>query len=166
MRTFALLLAVLCVCSALAAAQEFPFDKYPVTSTFKGIPATPKLTTDAEQRFRTVITEGAKKGPNFAGHYTVITWGCGAACASFAIVDATTGAVFEPPFTTVSFESDKGQFFQQSGLHYQPDSSLFVIQGCPDGKDCAEHLYRWTGEKLEQVGSEPLKPLPRTAPKH
>jgi hypothetical protein len=162
MRNLALLVAVVSCCSALAPAQQdFPFSKYPVTSTYHGAPAPPRLSTPDERRFRTLITEGAKKGPNFAGHYTVVTWGCGAACASFAIVDAITGGVFTPPFG-VSFESADGQFYKESGLYYQLDSSLFVIQGAPGEKAYAQYLYRWTGNNLEEIQSTALQPLPRT----
>jgi hypothetical protein len=49
---------------------------------------------DGASRFRTVLREGAARGPNFAGHYTVVHWGCGSPCVSFAIVDASTGSVY------------------------------------------------------------------------
>ena len=32
------------------------------------------------------------KGPNFAGHYFVVNWGCGSGCLMLVIVDAMTGA--------------------------------------------------------------------------
>lgn len=43
--------------------------------------------------FYTLITEGISKGPNFAGHFTFIQWGCGTSCLSFAIVDAISGKI-------------------------------------------------------------------------
>ena len=48
--------------------------------------------------FHTVITEEAAKGPNFAGHFTFIKWGCGTSCLSYAIVDAISGKIvlYEP----------------------------------------------------------------------
>src|ERR1700743_182434 len=103
-----LLLLIGCAEVALVAQGQFPFSQYSVTSIFKGAPAKPQLTSETARRFRTVISEGANKGPNFAGHYTVVTWGCGADCASFAIVDALTGKVFDPRFA-VSFENTEGQ---------------------------------------------------------
>jgi hypothetical protein len=68
------------------------FEEYPVTDIFHGIPAAPKLTTPMERLYRTRIREGVTKGigvmkegieqagPNFAGHYIVVTWGCGSPC--------------------------------------------------------------------------------------
>ena len=45
------------------------------------------------RRLRTMLRIGAASGPNFAGHYTPVTWGCGVACQEFAIVDAKSGRV-------------------------------------------------------------------------
>jgi hypothetical protein len=159
MRTTAFLLAMTCWLIPMTAQQNLPYNRYPVASAYKGVPVSAQPISKEAHGFRTVITEGAKKGPNFAGHYTVVTWGCGTACAQFAIVDAVTGKVFDTPFSGVSFGNPQGGFFQQSGIHYQLNSSLLVIQGCPDEKDCAQHLYNWTGEKLEAVGSQPLTPM-------
>jgi hypothetical protein len=147
------------LCAFVFAQANLPFGKYPVSSTFKGTPAPAQPVSKTAHRFRTVISDGAKKGPNFAGHYTIVTWGCGTACAQFAIVDAISGRVFDTPFSGVSFESEQGEFFQQSGIQYQLNSSLLVIQGCPDEKDCAQHLYNWKNDRLQEVGTEPLMPI-------
>jgi hypothetical protein len=159
MRIALLFLVLPCIAVRTIAQQLPPYSKYPVSSTYKGKPAPAQPTSKFAQRYRTVIREGAKKGPNFAGHYTVVFWGCGTACAQFAIVDAENGKVFDPPFKGVSFENPQGGFFKQSGIHYELNSSLLVLQGCPEDKDCAEHLYEWNGEKLEAVGTNPLVPI-------
>ena len=65
--------------------------------------------------FRTRLIEGAKKGPNFAGHYTVVTWGCGTNCAVVAIVDAKTGIVHFAPFIL------------NVGGKFKIDSNLFIV---------------------------------------
>src|ERR1700722_6281073 len=79
------------------------FEDYLVTDIFHGTPAAPHLTTPTGRMYRTVIREGVAKGigvirdgkeqagPNFAGHYIVITWGCGSPCGMMAIEDALTG---------------------------------------------------------------------------
>src|SRR5690606_4059803 len=48
--------------------------------------------------YRTTITEQVKKGPDLAGHYKVVTWGCGTECQGYAIVDVITGNIvaYEP----------------------------------------------------------------------
>lgn len=41
--------------------------------------------------FRTRIREGMQKGPNFAGHFTVIQFGCGSGCSGVVVGDNRTG---------------------------------------------------------------------------
>ena len=45
--------------------------------------------------FRTTITNQVEEGANFAGHYTVATWGCGTSCTGYAIVDVMTGNIVD-----------------------------------------------------------------------
>jgi hypothetical protein len=85
-------------------AQNVPrFEAY-VESVYSGPTATPSLAKPEERRYRTAIMEGVRKGygvfegaveqerpgPNFAGHYIVIQWGCGTDCLKMAVVDAKT----------------------------------------------------------------------------
>src|SRR5437763_667802 len=57
---------------------------------------------------------GASKGPNFAGHYTAVTWGWGTECQTLAIVDARTGRVYFAPSPL------------RLGAEYRRDSSLIA----------------------------------------
>jgi hypothetical protein len=45
--------------------------------------------------YQTRLREGAKKGPNFAGYFTLVSWGCGSSCQEWAVIDARTGRVFD-----------------------------------------------------------------------
>jgi hypothetical protein len=68
-----------------------------------------------------------RAGPNFAGHYVLVSFGCGeafSACSGAAIVDARTGRVYQA--TTPDPESALhlpyfGVFAEQGGL-YPPHS--------------------------------------------
>ena len=82
----------------------YPFARYPAERTYKGKPVTPKLITPIQSRFRTVLRKGEGKGPNFAGHYTVVEWGCGSKYVSFAVVDAVNGKVFDTDMPPVNDE--------------------------------------------------------------
>jgi hypothetical protein len=104
-----------------AAAQTLSkplpqFEDYPVKEVFNQPPHTPILTTPEQHHYRTRIREGVEKGwgvwingewgkeqnrpgPNFAGYYIVIVWGCGAPCLMMAVCDARTGAVYNPPLS-------------------------------------------------------------------
>ena len=111
--------------------------------TFKGKPATPKITTPFQRRFRTQILEGARKGPNFAARYTIVQWGCGASCVSAVIVDAKSGAVHELPFQALTFGAEVREPFS-----FRLDSNLLVVRGCPNEKDCATYQYEWRDSRL------------------
>ncbi len=89
-------------CGTAVAQRRRPpgFEEYPVAGKFTGTPAVVDLRSHPKARlFRTMLREGAKRGPNFAGHYTVVTWGCGSDCRMVAVVDARTGRVYIAPFT-------------------------------------------------------------------
>jgi hypothetical protein len=151
---------VIVVCGRYATAQhDFPFEKYRVTREFGGKPAPPVVSEGEAHRFRTVLREGAKEGPNFAGHYTLVVWGCGSSCASFAIVDAITGKVYWPPFSGFTWTDGNGPFTEE-GLHYRRHSTLLVVQGCPEEKDCATRHYNWNGTSLVLLETKPLERLP------
>ena len=62
---------------------------------FSGTPATVQFLgafLDA-YTFRTRIRSEVKQGANFAGHYTVVSIGCGTNCANHALVDTKTGRI-------------------------------------------------------------------------
>lgn len=74
------------------------FEEFPAVGKFRGRLAAPDVRSTARPRlFRTMIRDGARSGPNFAAHYIIVHWGCGAACVSLAIVDANDGIVYNPP---------------------------------------------------------------------
>jgi hypothetical protein len=54
-----------------------------------------------------VFRDGKEKvGPNFAGHYIVVQWGCGTSCVMMVIVDALTGKIYDIP---LGFGREGGQ---------------------------------------------------------
>lgn len=57
---------------------------------------------------------------NFAGHYTIAEWGCGAMCAMLAVVDRIDGRVY---FTDIPFDTLDGHY----GAEYTPESRLIVV---------------------------------------
>lgn len=137
--------------------QKAPaFQDYPVSDTFRGKPVPADPTSAFAHRYRTVIREGARKGPNFSGHYTVVIWGCGTSCAQFAIVDANTGHTCDPPYFGITWGDEQG-FLKQWGLHYQLNSSLFIADGCPEEKNCAAPYYQWNGERLVLLHTMPIE---------
>lgn len=63
---------------------------------YTGKPAAVDFGTNPEAMlFKTRISEDVTAGANFAGHYTVSTWGCGTSCRGYAIVDVKTGKIIK-----------------------------------------------------------------------
>jgi hypothetical protein len=92
------------VLSAVAAGALFwtqgrtpRFEDYPSRYALHGAPVSPDTTSPDARRFLSALRRGVEKGPNFAGAYTVVIWGCGTSCQSGAVVDGRTGRVWPLP---------------------------------------------------------------------
>jgi hypothetical protein len=89
------LLSALALATASGKADKPQFNDYPVSAHYTGPRAVPLLQRGtAAWLYRSQIRRIAAQKPNFAGHYSVGTWGCGSECLHFAIVDAQTGKVY------------------------------------------------------------------------
>jgi hypothetical protein len=160
-KVFAFLLLVSSVCAPVQGQEKepvwaFKFPDYAVTEVFKGRPAQPILTGKTHKMFRTAIRDAARKGPNFAGHFTVAEWGCGSGCVSVAVVDAASGRVFDAPFKILSMplsEGAKGHEYQ--GSVYQLKSKLLIADGCPEEKKCGTYYYEWTANRFKLLRYDP-----------
>jgi hypothetical protein len=80
--------------------------------------------------------EFAVPGPNFAGHYVIVTWGCGSPCLMAAIVDEKNGRVFPPPFHNGPGDSyfQVPWDFPMEPLVYRLDSRLLIANICEGNK--------------------------------
>lgn len=103
-------------------ALKSQFNNFKVDRIHKGRLASPNFNTDSNSRqFITKIKEGCKeKGVNFAGHYTIVEWGCGTSCQEMAIVDRISGQII---FSQVPFDTVDGH----SGISYQVDSRMLIV---------------------------------------
>jgi hypothetical protein len=160
-------------CLPLVPSDATPFnppryEDYAVAASFHGHVAPIQPGRDPRiRRFSTRLRQGATVGPNFAGHFTIVGWGCGASCLQFAIVDAETGRVaFPDPITNVT-TNDVGADTAEQGvkfnaLRFQLQSGLLVILGSINEKDSSEgiHFYKWTGTQLVHVRTIRSRKLP------
>jgi hypothetical protein len=79
-------------------AQHPPrFEEFPVTEKWQPPAAPVQLTTRSERMFKTNLTKASKQPPEFAGHFSIASWGCGSVCMASAFVDLKTGEVIPPP---------------------------------------------------------------------
>lgn len=145
--------------------EKASFEDFPVTSAerFKDKPAPVRLATREARRYRTAIREGAREGPNFAGHYTIVQWGCGAGCVQFAVVDAKSGAVFMPTFYVGPRALVEGQSGEpDEPLQFRIDSRLLIVSGAPNEKNEGVYRYTWDGKRLRLLSKAPFsKPQER-----
>jgi hypothetical protein len=129
------------------------FEDFPVKDIFDGGPHPPILATREQHLFRTRIRQGVEKGwgvringewgkeknmagPNFAGRYAVIVWGCGAPCLRMAVCDLQTGEVFNPPLSPTGGLGLPWLVFPNSvagnvRMDYRVDSQLMIIDATP-----------------------------------
>ncbi|HCC05674.1 TPA: hypothetical protein DEP58_05255 [Patescibacteria group bacterium] len=61
-----------------------------------------------------ILSEGLKRGPTFAGKFTVVEWGCGSNCQQHAVLDVESGLV-------VAYGPQT-----EYGVEYSLDSTLLV----------------------------------------
>lgn len=151
----------LTVVTAQGQAKRWPrFEDYPAPTSFKGTPAPAKIVSSRAKLFRTAIRNGASNGPNFAGHYTLVMWGCGSSCRQFAIVDAQTGTVYIPGGL---MQLDTGPWMQHDPLaaeepvQFRKDSHLLILVGGgylgrkPQQK--GKYFYEWRDNDLRLISS-------------
>jgi hypothetical protein len=145
----------------LAAAGSAPtFDQFKVAEKFSGRPAEPILRTRTHQEFRTAIREAEQKGPNFAGHYTVAEWGCGAGCLSAVVVDTATGRVIDSPFSVLAYDMGRTYEGGEQQLEFRVDSRLLIGRGCPGEKNCGTYYWEWAGDRFRLLRKAPAAVKP------
>ena len=128
------------------------FVQFPARPDQPHLPVPPVLSTAQARRFRTVLRAGAAAGPNFAGHFTVVAWGCGASCTEAAVVNVRTGQVHFPEAVrsiSVVHVADTPETGYNS-LRFRRNSRLLVVLGAPredEARDGVAEL-EWTGTVL------------------
>ena len=93
-------------------------------SIFTGTPAPAILSSEIDKSFKTRVKDAAKAEVNFAGHYTLSSWGCGSGCEQVVVVDAETGKTVWLPFFLYYSPTDPEV---EEGLEYKKDSKLLII---------------------------------------
>jgi hypothetical protein len=153
-----LFICLLVAGSNVARGQATPrFQDYSAP-VYKGKRAPVNLkSAEGASTFRTRLREGAAKGINFAGRYTLVAWGCGTGCLSGGIIDARTGTVYFPRelggFGVWYFSDNPNA----EALEFKPNSRLLVLSGFPateansDNPKTGLYYYEWTGTRLRLV---------------
>lgn len=100
-----------------ALSDSFPFENYKVKEIYKGKIAKLDL-SDYKNTPKDILDNihyqyNNLKQPNFAGHYIIVSWGCGSPCQMNALIEAKNGK-------TIKFINTA------SGLGYKTDSYLLI----------------------------------------
>ena len=157
-RLVLMVIGLMVLVSAVSAQRTPKFSAFPAAiETAKAKTIDFKRNPDA-RTFKTLLSQGLRKGANFAGHYVVVGWGCGTGCISGAIVDARTGNVFWPEQFNALSVSFIGDDYVEKPVEYRTNSRLLVIRGIPgQAKDDApekppgDYYYEWRNNRLRQV---------------
>lgn len=101
--------------------SKYKFSKLPAV-VYTGKLAAPNFKTDtAAYLFRTQIRNQCKlEGVNFAGHYTIVEWGCGSDCQEVAIVDRLDGKIYYSNLPEINNEI-------AYRLKCKPDSRMLIL---------------------------------------
>ena len=141
-------------CSPVALPRYADFAVTPET-----LPTRPALKRNNRfsRKYRTRLGEGLRDLPvNFAGHYVMVTWGCGTTCLDGGMVDARTGQATALPFLLDSFASLEVDIADP--LLYRADSRLVVMLGMLREEDAIprQYFYQWTHGRLKPLCHAPI----------
>lgn len=144
-------------------------------------PAAPILATPLpnphqrrRQQRRRRLARRPQPGPNFAGHYIIIEWGCGSPCAMNAIVDASTGKIYNPPIShdlALPYTSPGDPMRclpSPAPLKFRLDSSLMTVEAntdWPRDKPNYRRYFLWENNQWKLLPKVPIAPCaPNTPP--
>lgn len=130
---------------AVPQFRDYPAAARPVPAAVR-----PDLSDPDAKAFRTRLQAAATASPNFAGTYSVATWGCGTSCVSGAAVDRQTGRVTFFPFSVCCHAGPIDDKF--NALEFRRNSRLIVFTGLRNeqGVD-GSHFYEFDGKSFRLI---------------
>ena len=123
------------------------FEDYQV-EVYTGKLAEPDFNTNHDaNRFVTRITKECENGINFAGHYTLVTWGCGSPCQSGVVVDRKTGDIYDGYGTSLGAKFKKNSRMIISNIGAL-DTTENLIDVCAY---CEIYYDEWSGNEFKKI---------------
>ena len=131
-------LSMMVFCHGLAFAGESApaFGDFPA-QPFKGRPAKLQIVSAKDREYATRLRQLSGRKPNFGGHYTLVSWGCGASCVMAAAINAESGKVVWLPFTICCWD-----FNVSEPLEFQRDSRLLIAHGSRNESGGGDYYYQ------------------------
>jgi hypothetical protein len=128
-------------------AEQPKSEKCPVSIEVKHKLPRLKFTDPKGQLYRSSIHDAAQGPIDFAGHYIMATWGCGAGCVMGAVIDAKSGHVTSLPFTVSDWPLDVIE-----PLSYRADSCILAVRGKLNERGkTGPHFYKFDGRSFSEI---------------
>ena len=99
----------------------------------------------AFSNYRTRISDEIKTGPNFAGHYALVSIGCGTSCRFAFVADVATGQVYDFPYG--------GEENYDMVLLYSAKNESVSVRWI-SGDNCMRDYLTWTGSTFKIQGPQ------------
>lgn len=112
------------------------------------VSAEPKLVSSQDREFKTRITEASKQRANFAAHYVLSSFGCGASCVMSFALDKKSGEVAWLPFTVCCWSS---VHVDADPISFKRDSRLVIITGSRNEQGKGVYYYEFKNAKFVLV---------------
>lgn len=147
MKIVILILSVFYSSISVAWVHIPSFDEFPV-KVFTGNRSGVKISTAKDRQYASRLRQLASQPVNFAGHYVLVSWGCGASCVMAAAIDAKGGKVIWLPFTLCCWPLDRSE-----PLEFRSDSRLLVAHGSRNEVGGGDYYYRLDPSGFRLVGA-------------
>jgi hypothetical protein len=121
---------------AAESPSEPQFESYPTKPDVITKNAEVRIAGRMERSYITRLRFAAKQKPNFAGHYILTAWGCGAACLVPVAIDAKTGVVVWLNFSVCCW-----QLQVKEPLEFKLNSSLLIVRGSRNVEGQGTYYY-------------------------
>ena len=131
--------------AAQGAASAPSFNEYrePLVQLKSAI--RPKLVSSQDLEFKTRIIEASKQRINFAGHYVLSSFGCGASCVMSFALDKKSGDVAWLPFTVCCWDDVEAG---AEPIMFKKNSRLVVITGSRNEQGKGVYYYEFKQGKF------------------
>jgi hypothetical protein len=107
--------------------REHTFQQFKVP-VYQGKSAKPNFKSlRGSNDFRTRIRDGFRNGPNYAGHFAIVPFGCGTSCIMGFLIDVKSGRIFDIPLG--------GEENYSLRLDYRPNSRLLKARWIDTSND-------------------------------
>jgi hypothetical protein len=121
---------------AAKSPSEPQFENYPTKPDVIAKNAEVRIAGRMERAYVTRLRFAAKQKPNFAGHYILTAWGCGAACLVPVAIDAKTGVVVWLNFSVCCWPLQV-----KEPLEFKLNSSLLIVRGSRNEEGQGTYYY-------------------------